>query len=135
MTDNQRDLDRRIRRFQRQQFLGGLWSHKFLILGGAAFLGAIGTGMVFMTMPDHLEATLMGTPLNDANVQTTRKGAQYRHELIRLENGITIPLDLPGTEPIRHDAPMKIEIHRRDLGPIHQVSYRFAGYADETPQP
>ncbi len=134
MTDNQRDLARRIRRFQRQQVLGGLWNHKFLILGGVAFLGAMGAGMAFNAVPDRIEATLMGTPLNDSNVQTTRKGVQYRHELIRLENGITIPLDLPGTEPIRHDARMKIEMHRRDLGPLHQVTYRFAGYADEPPQ-
>lgn len=131
MTDNQPDLNRRIRRFRRQQVFAGLWSHKFLILGGLAFLGALVSGMAYMAMPDQLEATLMGTPLNDAGVQTTRRGSQYRHELIRLETGQTIALDLPAAEPIRHDTPMKIEVYRRDLGPIHHVSYRFAGYADD----
>ena len=27
---------------------------------------------------------------------------------------------------------MKIEIYEKDWGPMHQVTYRFAGYADAT---
>lgn len=134
MDDRQRDLDRRIRRAQRQMFLKALWDSKIVIVGGLALFGVMIGGMAFTAMPDRLEATLLGTPLNDAGVTTTRKGAQFRHEAIRLENGLTIQLDLPGADPIRHDVPMKIEIHRRDLGPLHQVTYRFAGYADETPK-
>lgn len=131
MDDRQRDLDRRIRRAQRQIFLRALWDFRIALLAGLALFAIMIGGMAFTAMPDRLEATLLGTPIHDGDVLTTRKGARFRHESIRLENGLTIQLDLPGAAPIRHDAPMKIEIHRRDLGPLHQVTYRFAGYADE----
>lgn len=128
MDDRQRDLDRRIRRAQRQMLFSGLWNHKLLILGGLAMLGVIVGGMAFNAAPDRIEATLLASPVNDGIVVTTRKGAQYRHETVKLETGATIVLDIPGNAPVRHDARMKVEIHRRDLGPIHHVSYRFAGY-------
>lgn len=131
MDDRQRDLDRRIRRAQRQMFLRALWDFKIVIVAGLALFGVMIGSMVFTAMPDRIEATLLGAPLNDGGVITTRKGAQFRHETVRLENGLTIQLDLPGADPIRHDVPMKIEIHRRDLGPLHQVTYRFAGYAEQ----
>jgi len=134
MDSPQHDLNRRIRRVQRQMFFRGLWDFKIVILAGLALLGVMIGSMAFTAMPDRLEATLFATPVNDGGVTTTRKGAQYRHETVRLENGLTIQLDLPGADEIRHDVPMKIEIHRRDLGPLHQVTYRFAGYADETPK-
>lgn len=134
MDDRQRDLDRRIRRAQRQMFLRGVWEYKVLIVGGIALLGGLGAGMAFNAAPDRIEATLLATPVNDGNVVTTRKGAQYRHERVRLDNGQTIQIDLPGAEPVRRDAQMKIEIHRRDFGPMHQVTYRFAGYADDPPK-
>jgi len=133
MDDRQRDLDRRIRRAQRQMLLKGLWDFKLVIVAGVALLGFMLGSMTFASMPDRLEATLLGSPVNDGGVVTTKKGSQFRHEIVRLENGETIQLDLPGADPIRHDAQMKIEIHRRDLGPLHQVTYRFVGYADEAP--
>lgn len=131
MDDRQRDLDRRIRRAQRQMFLRGLWEHKMLILIGIAMLGLLGGSMAFSSAPDRIEATVMATLVNDGGLVTTRKGGQYHHETVRLQNGATIELDLPGADPVRKDVPMRVEIHRRDLGPMHQVSYRFAGYADE----
>lgn len=134
MDDRQREIDRRIRRAQRHLLLKGLWEYKLLFIGGMALFGGLGAGMAFNATPDRIEATLLATPLDDGNVVTTRKGAQYRHERVRLENGATIVLDIPGAEPTRHDAPMKVEIHRRDLGPMHQVTYRFAGYASASPQ-
>jgi hypothetical protein len=44
-------------------------------------------------------------------------------------------MDLPGAEHARMDALMKIEIYEKDFGPLHHVSYKFAGYADATTKP
>jgi len=131
MDDRQRDLDRRIRRAQRALFWKGVNDHRMLIIIGIAMLGLLGSSMAFSLAPDRIEATVMATLVNDGGVVTTRKGGQYHHELVRLSNGQTIQLDLPGDKVIRKDVPMRVEIHRRDMGPMHQVSYRFAGYADE----
>ena len=133
MDDRQREIDRRIRRAQRQLLLKALWDYKILIIGGIVLLAGLGAGMAINVAPDRIEATLLATPLDDGNVVTTRKGGQYRHERVKLENGATIVLNVPGAEPTRHDSPMKVEIHRRDLGPIHKVSYRFAGYVGDAP--
>jgi hypothetical protein len=131
MDDRQRDLDRRIRCAQRPMFLRGLWEHKTLIVIGLAMLGLLGGSMAFSSAPDRIEATVTATLVNDGGLVTTRKGSQYHHETVRLETGATIELDVPGADPVRKDAPMRVEIHRRDLGPMHQVTYPFAGYADE----
>ena len=131
MDDRQRELDRRIRRAQRQMFFKGVWEQKMLIIIGIAMLGLLGGGMAFSSMPDRLEATVMATLVNDGGLVTTRKGGQYHHEMVRLDTGPTIELDLPGKDPVRKNVQLRVEIHRRDLGPMHQVTYRFAGYADE----
>ena len=131
MDDRQRELDRRIRSAQRREFFRQLWEARLLVIGGAALLGTLAFGMAFNATPTHLQATVLAHVVNDGNVQTTRKGAQFRHETIQLDTGATITLDLPASEPIRHDAPMKVEIYEKDWGPLHQVTYRFAGYADE----
>lgn len=131
MDDRQRELDQRIRRAQRQMLLKGVWDNKVLVLGGVALLLGLGSAMVWNATPDRLEATLIGKPLGDTGVLTARKGAQYRHETVQLANGATITLDLPGKDPVPLDAGIKVEVHEKALGPIHQLTYRFGGYVDE----
>lgn len=130
MNEREREIDNRIRKAQRREFFRLLWESKLAVVAGAFLVGAIVFGVGFAAAPTRLEGEQVGHVIAEGNLATTRKGAQYRHDTIQLDNGATITLDLPGVENARTDAPMKIEIYEKDWGPFHQVTYRFAGYAD-----
>ena len=130
MNEREREIDNRIRKAQRQEFFRVLWESKLAAFVGVFLLGAIAFGAGFAMAPTTLEGEQLGHMVTEGSVATTRKGAQYRYDTIQLDNGATITLDLPGTENARTDALMRIEIYEKDFGPFHQVTYRFAGYAD-----
>lgn len=130
MDERQREIDRRIRKAHRKQMLALLWESHVAVIGGAALLGVLAFGAMYAAAPTKFEGEQIGHMVSEGNVVTTRNGAQYRHDTIQLDNGTTITLDMPGAEHARLDAPMKIEIYEKDFGPLHHVSYRFAGYAD-----
>lgn len=130
MNEREREIDTRIRKAQRQEFFRVLWESKLAAFVGVFLLGAIAFGAGFAMAPTKLEGEQLGHVVIEGGVATTRKGAQSRHDTIQLDNGATITLDLPGTENARTDAPMRIEIYEKDFGLFHQITYRFAGYAD-----
>lgn len=129
MNEREREIDSRIRKAQRREFLRLLWESKLAVVVAVFLVGAIAFGAGFAAAPTRLQGEQLGHVIAEGTVSTTRKGAQYRHDTIQLDNGATITLDLPGAENARTDAPMKIEIYEKDWGPFHQVTYRFAGYA------
>ncbi len=131
MDDRQREIDRRIRRAQRTMFFNGMREHGLLILIGLAFIGALGLGIAWNAAPDRIEATVLGKIVNDGGVQTTRRGTEYHKETVQLPSGIQVTINLAKDDAVRPDEPMRIEVRRKDFGPLHQVSYHFAGYADE----
>lgn len=131
MDDRQRDLDRRIRRAQRQEFFRNLWEARVLVVIGVIMLGLLAGSISFNAEQPHLERTVLAHVVNDGGLLTNKSGARYHHETVAFENGATIILDIPGAEPVRKDAAIKVEIYRKDWGPLHQVTYRFAGYDDE----
>jgi len=130
MNEREREIDQRIRKAQRRELVRTLWELRLVFIGGAALLGMLGIGVGFAAAPMKFEGQQLGHVVAEGNVMTTRKGTQYRHDTIQLDNGATITLDLPGVENARKDAPMKIEVYEKSLGPLHRVEYRFAGYAD-----
>ncbi len=130
MDERQREIDLRIRRARRKQMLALLWESHVAVVGGVALLGVLAFGVMYAAAPTKFEGEHIGRMVSEGEVITTRKGAQYRHDTVRLDDGTTITLDMPGAEHARLDAPMKIEIYEKDFGPLHHVSYRFAGYAD-----
>ena len=130
MNEREREIDMRIRKARRKEVLGMLWEMKLVVFAGFFLLGMLSFGVGFAAAPTKLESIQLGEIINEGNVVTSRKGAQYRRDTLQLDNGATITIDLPGAENARGDAPMKIEIYERDWGPMHQVTYRFAGYAD-----
>lgn len=130
MDDRQREIDRRIRRAQRALLFAGLREHALLITVGIAFLGALGFGIVWNSMPDKLEATVLGRIVRD-DLEATRRGAEYHKETVQLPSGIRVTINLSKDDAVRPDEPMRVEILQKDLGPLHHVTYRFAGYADE----
>jgi hypothetical protein len=105
--------------------------HSLLILIGVAFVAALGFGVLWNSAPDRLEATVLGKVVNDGGLQATRRGTQFHKETVQLPSGIRITINLPEDDAVRPEEPLRIEIHEKDFGPLHQVSYRFAGYADE----
>ena len=46
----------------------------------------------------------------------------------RSTSGGTTIIDIPGSDPVPENAAIKVEIYRKDWGPIHQVTYKFGGY-------
>ena len=135
MDERQREIDRRIRRARREQMMALLWESRAAVIGSAALLGVLAFGAMYAVVPTKLEGERIGHMVSEGEVITTRKGAQYRHDTIQLDNGTTITLDIPGMEHARTDAPIRIEIYEKDFGPMHHVSYRFAGYAEPVPPP
>jgi hypothetical protein len=134
MNEREREIDQRIRKAQRRELLRTIWELRLVFIGGVALFGMLSTGVGFAAAPLKFEGQQLGHVVSEGSVVTTRKGGQYRHDTIQLDNGATITLDLPGVENARTDAPMKIEIYQKDWGPLHRVEYRFAGYADATEQ-
>ena len=128
MDDRQRELDRRIRRVQRQELFRNIWEARMIIGIGVVMLTGLILGTMYNSSAPQLDKTVLAHLVNDGGVVTTRKGSQYHHETVALDNGTTIVLDIPGSDPIRKDAAMKVEIYRKDWGPLHQVTYKFAGY-------
>jgi hypothetical protein len=135
MNERQREIDSRIRKARCKQMLALLWESRLAVIGGAALLGALTFGAVYAVAPTRFEGEQIGHMVSESDVITTRKGAQYRHDTIQLDNGTTITMDLPGAEHARIGAPMKIDIYEKDFGPLRHVSYQFAGYADAPDQP
>lgn len=131
MDDRQRDLDRRIRRAQRREFMRNLWEARALIAIGLVLLVALIGGTVYNSIPPQLDKTIVAHLASEGGVVTTRQGSQYHHETVVLDSGGTITLDIPGSDPVPKDAGIKIDIYRKDFGPLHQVTYRFAGYEGE----
>lgn len=132
MNEREREIDMRIRKAQRKEFFRQLWEMKLGVFAGFVLLGMLSFSGGYAAAPNKLEGVQLGEIVSEGSVVTTRKGVQYRHDTLQLDNGATITIDLPGAENARRDAPMKIEIYEKDWGPMHQVTYRFAGYADAT---
>jgi hypothetical protein len=133
MDDRQRDLDRRIRAAQRKEFLRQLSEAKLLIVIGFVLLVVVVGGAVFSSMPTKLQATVMGRTLNEATARANKQGQAVRLEVVQLDNGGVIDLNMNSDHPIPPGTAVKVEIYEKDFGPLHQMSYRFAGYADTTP--
>lgn len=134
MNEREREIDTAIRKARRKEFFRVLWESRLAVIGGIVLLSTLAFGAGFNAASTRFEGAQFGHVITEGGVVTTRKGAQYRHDTIQLDNGATITLDLPGAENARTDAPMKIEIYEKDWGPLHHVTYRFAGYAEATPQ-
>lgn len=135
MNERQREIDIRIRKARRKQMLNLLWESRLVVIGGAALLGILTFGAVYAVVPTQFEGEQIGHIVSESDVITTRKGAQFRHETIQLDNGTTITIDLPGVEHARIGAPMRVGIYEKDFGPLHHVSYKFEGYANAVDQP
>ena len=136
MDERQREIDRRIRRARRAMLFQSMREHSLLILIGSPALSeyavaSLGFGVLWNSAPDRLEATVLGKIVNDGGLQATRRGTQFHKETVQLPSGIRITINLPEDDAVRPEEPLRIEIHEKDFGPLHQVSYRFAGYADE----
>ena len=131
MDDRQRDLNRRIRRAQRQELLRNIWEARMIGVIALMLVGALVVTTMYNSSQPQLDKTVLAHLVNDSGVITTRQGTQYRHETVALDGGGTIQIDIPGNDPVPEDATIKVEIYRKDWGPIHQVTYRFAGYDDE----
>jgi hypothetical protein len=84
-------------------------------------------------MPTKLQATVMGHTLNEATARSNKQGQAVRLEVVQLDNGGVIDLNMSSDHPIPPGTTVKVEIYEKDFGPLHQMSYRFAGYADASP--
>jgi hypothetical protein len=96
MNEREREIDTAIRKARRREFFRSLWELRLVVIGGVALLSVLGIGAGFAAAPMKFEGKQLGHIVAEGNVVTTRKGAQYRHDTIQLDNGATITLDLPG---------------------------------------
>jgi hypothetical protein len=128
MDDRQRDLNRRIRRAQRQELLRNIWEARMIGVIALMLVGALVVTTMYNSSQPQLDKTVLAHLVNDSGVITTRQGTQYRHETVALDEGGTIQIDIPGNDPVPEHATIKVEIYRKDWGPIHQVTYKFGGY-------
>lgn len=133
MDDQKRDLDRRIRRAQRMEFFRQLREGWMAIALGVGLLAAIFMGGSFAATPQKLQATVIGHVVEEANARTNKQGALIRHEVVKLDDGAIIDVSLTSDKPLNRGDALKIEIYEKDWGPLHQTSYRFAGYPGEAP--
>lgn len=133
MDDRQRDLDKRIRTAQRKEFFRQLSEAKLLIIIGAVMLTIVVGGAIFSATPTKLQATVTGRTLNEATARSDRQGQSVRLEVVQLDNGGVIDLNMTADRPVPPGTAVKVEVYEKDFGPLHQMSYRFAGYADATP--
>ncbi len=131
MDDRQRDLNRRIRRAQRQELLRNIWEGRMIAFIALFILGALVLTTMYNSSQPQLDKTVIAHLVNDSGVITTRQGTQYRHETVEFESGGTTFIDIPGSDPVPENATIKVEIYRKDWGPIHQVTYKFGGYEGE----
>lgn len=130
MDDRQRDLNRRIRRAQRQELLRNIWEGRMIAFIAIFILGALVVTTMYNSDQPKLDKTVIAHLVNDSGVITTRQGTQYRHETVAFDGGGTAIIDIPGGDPIPDHAAIKVEIYRKDWGPIHQVTYKFGGYEE-----
>lgn len=130
MDDRQRDLNRRIRRAQRQELLRNIWEARMIGVIALLLFGALVVTTMYNSSQPQLDKTVLAHLVNDSGVITTRQGTQYRHETVAIDGGGTIQIDIPGSDPVPEDAAIKVEIYRKDWGPIHQVTYKFGGYEE-----
>lgn len=130
MDDRQRDLNRRIRRAQRQELLRNIWEARMIGVIALMLIGALIVTTMYNSAQPQLEKTVLAHLVEDSGVITTRQGTQYRHETVAIDGGGTIQIDIPGSDPVPEDAAIKVEIYRKDWGPIHQVTYKFGGYEE-----
>lgn len=130
MDDRQRDLNRRIRRAQRQELLRNIWEARMIGVIALMLVGALVVTTMYNSSQPQLDKTVLAHLVNDSGVITTRQGTQYRHETVAIDGGGTIQIDIPGSDPVPEDAAIKVEIYRKDWGPIHQVTYKFGGYEE-----
>jgi hypothetical protein len=133
MDDRQRELDRRIRQAQRREFLRQVWEAKLLVIIGVAIIGLGVGGALFSAAPTKLQTTVMGRILNEATARSGKQGEAIRLEVVQLDNGSVIDLNMTADHPVAPGTAVKVDVYEKDFGPLHQMSYRFAGYADATP--
>lgn len=133
MDDRQRDLDRRIRAAQRKEFLRQLSEAKLLVVIGIFIVGLAIGGAMFSAAPTKLQATVMGHTLNEATARADKQGQAVRMEVVQLDGGGVIDLNMTADNPVPPGTAVKVEVYEKDFGPLHQMSYRFAGYAEATP--
>lgn len=95
MNEREREIDTLSARRGRRNF-SARWSYGLVVIGGVALLSVLVP--LAAAAPMKFEGQQLGHIVAEGNyVVTTRKGAQYRHDTIQLDNGATITLDLlPG---------------------------------------
>lgn len=96
MDDRQRDLDRRIRRAQLQEFFHNLWEARVLVVIGVIMLGLLAGSISFNAEQPHLERTVLAHAVSDGGLLTNRSVSQHHHETVAFEKSATIILDIPG---------------------------------------
>ncbi len=132
MDDRQRDLDQRIRKAQRGEFFRQLSEARLLIVLGAGMIAVVIGGALFSATPTKLQATVTGHTLNEATARSDKQGQAVRLEVVQLDNGGVIDLNMTADHPIAPGAAVRVEVYEKDFGPLHQMSYRFAGYVDQS---
>ena len=133
MNERQRELDQRIRTAQRKEFFRQVSEARLLIVLGAGMLGLVIGGALFSATPAKLQATVLGHTLNEATARADRQGQSVRLEVVQLDTGGVIDLNMTADHPIAPGTAVKVAVYEKDFGPLHQMSYRFAGYPGATP--
>lgn len=133
MDDRQRDLDRRIRAAQRKEFLRQVSEAKLLIVIGIVLLAVVVGGAIFSSSPTKLQATVTGHTMSEATARAGKSGQAVRMEVVQLDNGAIVDINMTADHPVPPGTAIKVEVYEKDFGPLHQMSYRFAGYANATP--
>ncbi len=75
---------------------------------------------------------MTGHTLNEATARSDKQGQAVRLEVVQLDSGGVIDLNMTADHPIAPGTAVKIDVYEKDFGPLHQMSYRFAGYADQS---
>ncbi len=115
MDDRQRELDRRIRTAQRREFLRQLSEMKVLIaLGGVMLVIVIG-GAMFSATPTKLQATVNGRTLNEATARADRQGKAVRLEVVQLDNGGVIDLNMTADRAVPPGTAIRVEVYEKDF--------------------
>src|SRR5690242_19808377 len=117
MDDRQRDLDRRIRAAQRKEFFRQLSEAKLLIVIGAILLAVVVGGAIFSSAPTKLQATVLGRTMNEATARASKSGQAVRMEVVQLDNGAIVDVNMTTDHPVPQGTVVKIEIYEKDFGP------------------
>lgn len=134
MNEREREIDRAIRRARRREFFRQLGEAKMILIIGVIMLGFIIVGVIFSSSQAKLQATVMGRTLNEATARSNSQGQAVRLEVVQLDDGSVVEINVPSDHPLPPGTSMKVEVYEKSLGPLHQVSYRFVSFADATGQ-